>query len=54
VAAGVFADVEDACARVSLRPEVMEPDAGRGAAYEERYALYRELYPATVGLAHRL
>jgi xylulokinase len=54
VAAGVFADVEDACARVSLRPEVVEPDGGRGAAYEERYALYRELYPATVGLAHRL
>jgi xylulokinase len=54
VAAGVFANVGDACARVSLRPGVVEPDARRRAAYEERYALYRELYPATAALAHRL
>jgi xylulokinase len=54
VAAGVFADVGDACARVALRPEVVEPDPGRAAVYEERYALYRELYPATAAIAHRL
>jgi xylulokinase len=54
VAAGAFADVEDACARISLRPEVVEPDAGRGAVYDERYGLYRELYPATASIAHRL
>jgi xylulokinase len=54
VAAGVFTDVDDACARVALRPEVVEPDAARRAAYEERYAVFRELYPATASLAHRL
>jgi xylulokinase len=54
VAAGVFTDVADACSRVALRPEVVAPDAGRRAVYEERYALFRELYPATASLAHRL
>jgi xylulokinase len=54
VAASVFTSVEEACARVRLRPGVVEPDPARGAVYEERYRLYRELYPATAGLAHRL
>jgi xylulokinase len=54
VAAGVFRDVDDACSRITLRSEVTKPDAKRAAVYERQYALYRELYPATAELAHRL
>ncbi|HXM58114.1 MAG TPA: xylulokinase [Candidatus Dormibacteraeota bacterium] len=54
VAAGAFRDVDDASRRVELQPEVIEPDAARAAVYERQYALYRELYPATAELAHRL
>ncbi|HEY4024986.1 MAG TPA: FGGY-family carbohydrate kinase, partial [Candidatus Dormibacteraeota bacterium] len=54
VAAGVFDDVADACSRITLRAEVVEPDPARAAVYERQYGLYRELYPATAGLAHRL
>ena len=32
----------------------IEPDARASALYDERYALYRELYPATRDLTHRL
>jgi xylulokinase len=31
-----------------------EPDTARAACYEERYALYREVYPAVRGILHRL
>jgi xylulokinase len=54
VAAGVFGDVDDACSRIELLPELTEPDASRSAVYERQYGLYRELYPATAALAHRL
>ncbi|HLH67787.1 MAG TPA: xylulokinase [Candidatus Dormibacteraeota bacterium] len=54
VAAGVYRDLTEACARVALRPEVVEPDPARVAAYEQLHQLYRELYPATAGIAHRL
>jgi xylulokinase len=33
---------------------VVEPDAGRAAVYERRYATYRELYRATADLVHEL
>lgn len=32
----------------------VEPDASLAAGYDELYALYRELYPATVAVAHAL
>ncbi|HZV51912.1 MAG TPA: xylulokinase [Candidatus Dormibacteraeota bacterium] len=54
VAAGVYRDLGEACSLVALRPEVVEPDPARVAAYERLHGLYRELYPATAGLAHRL
>jgi xylulokinase len=31
-----------------------EPDAARAARYEERYALYREVYPTLKGIHHRM
>ena len=54
VTAGVFADVEEACAGISLRPDSNEPDAGRTRLYDDYYAAYRELYPATAPTMHSL
>jgi xylulokinase len=54
VAAGAFASVDDACARIELLPERTDPDPSRARVYEEAYARYRTLYPATADLAHQL
>ena len=54
VAAGVFASVEEACAGITLRPDVCEPDRDRQRLYEQHYATYRELYPATRQAMHDL
>jgi xylulokinase len=54
VAAGVFENVDDACARVSLRPGACEPTAAQARLYEDYYAAYRELYPATMSAMHAL
>jgi xylulokinase len=54
VAAGVFGSVEEACAVSTLRPEVEEPDAERVRTYDEHYAIYREAYPATAAIMHKL
>jgi len=34
--------------------ETIEPDEKLRPAYEERYAIYRELYPRLKEVAHRL
>jgi xylulokinase len=54
VAAGAFADVEEASAQVRLRAEVTEPDAARAALYDELYAVYRSLYGALRDQMHEL
>ncbi|HXN91147.1 MAG TPA: xylulokinase [Candidatus Sulfotelmatobacter sp.] len=54
VAAGVFESVEEACAGITVRPEVEEPDAERARLYDEYYAMYRDAYPATVATMHNL
>jgi xylulokinase len=54
VAAGAFADVEEASAQVRLRAEVTEPDAGRARVYDELYAVFRSLYPALREQMHEL
>jgi xylulokinase len=54
VAAGVYADAEEAMARVRVRDEVTEPDAGRAARYDELYGVYASLYPAARDAMHRL
>ena len=33
---------------------VIDPDESSTATYDERYAQYRELYPATAGIVHAL
>jgi xylulokinase len=54
VAAGAFADVNDAAARVRLREEVTEPDPERARRYEELYGVYASLYPALRDAMHAL
>jgi xylulokinase len=54
VTAGVFKNVEDACAGISLRPEICEPETSRTRLYDAYYAAYRELYPATASTMHAL
>jgi xylulokinase len=39
---------------VRLRDEITEPDPERTRIYEERYVVYRSLYPATREAMHRL
>jgi xylulokinase len=52
VAAGAFADVEEASGRVRLREEVTEPDPERARRYDERYGIYASLYPALRDAMH--
>ena len=54
VTAGVFENVEEACAGISLRPDVCEPETNRARLYDDYYAAYRELYPATASTMHTL
>jgi xylulokinase len=54
VAAGAFADVGDAAARVRLREEVTEPDPERARRYAELYGVYASLYPALRDAMHAL
>jgi xylulokinase len=54
LAAGVYAEPAEAEAVVRLRDEAAEPDADRARRYEELYASYRALYPATREIMHGL
>lgn len=54
VAAGVWRDVAAACAVVRLRDATDSPDAARSRIYDEYYAVYQSLYPATRAAMHRL
>jgi xylulokinase len=54
VAAGAFADVNDAAARVRLREQVTEPDPERVRRYDELYGVYASLYPALRDAMHAL
>ena len=54
VAAGTFADVDEAATVVQTREHVTQPAPDRVAAYEEGYAVYRSLYGALREPMHRL
>jgi xylulokinase len=54
VAAGVFADVDDASSRVRLRADVTDPDDDRAHRYDELYSVYRSLYSALREQMHDL
>jgi xylulokinase len=53
VAAGVFADVADACRSVGVS-RVVEPDPPLARVYEDAYAAYRDLYGPLKSSMHRL
>jgi len=46
VAAGVWPSLDAAAAQRACSARRVEPDPGRAAAYQERYAIYRQVYPA--------
>lgn len=54
IAAGVYSDVEQACAGITLRPDANEPDPASASIYEDYYPAYRDLYPANVSAMHKL
>lgn len=54
VAAGVYPDVQSACAGITVRPDADEPDPATVSIYEDYYAAYHALYPATASAMHRL
>jgi xylulokinase len=54
VAAGLFADVNEAGSRVRLRDEVTEPDPERARRYDELHAVYASLYGTLRGPMHEL
>ena len=52
--AGHFSSAAQAAEEMLHLEQRFDPDPARAARYEERYALYREVYPALVGLHHRM
>jgi xylulokinase len=54
IGVGLFRDEEDAYARVSRPGTTYHPDPERAAKYERWFAIYRDLYPATRELSHRI
>jgi xylulokinase len=54
VASGTYGSVEEACAGITLRPEIEEPEPGRSRLYDEIYVMYRDAYPATAATMHKL
>ena len=49
VACGVYKDVESAAAAITQIVETVEPDPALTALYQERYAKWKEYYPALKG-----
>ena len=54
VASGVYTDVAEATAQISLRPDICEPNPSAARRYMDYYAAYRDLYPATRSAMHSL
>nr|MBA2556594.1 xylulokinase [Chloroflexota bacterium] len=54
VGAGVYDDVMAASETIQLRAGAQQPDPERASRYDEVFALYRTLYPATVETMHAL
>ena len=53
-AAGVYSSVAEGVEETVRTAEVYEPDTARVTKYNDRFATYREIYPALRGLGARL
>jgi len=53
-AAGIIDDAKRYASAAAKVVSVKEPNRERNAAFEERFALYREVYPAVKSINHRL
>ena len=51
---GLYADEEDAFQRVGRPGTIYTPDPERAARYRKWFTIYRDLYPATADINHRL
>ncbi len=54
VACGVYKDVEEACRALIRTTDSVEPDPETAARYEEKYQVFRKLYPALKDLFPQL
>jgi len=54
VGAGLFADAAQSAGAMLRLERRFEPDVRRAARYEERYQLYREVYPTLKGIQERM
>ena len=54
VAVGEYSSLEEGVARTIRVKDTYEPDPQEARQYEERYALYREIYPTLKDLMHRI
>ena len=54
VACGVYKDVEEACKALIRTTDTVEPDPEIAARYEEKYQVFRKLYPALKDLFPQL
>lgn len=53
-AVGVYSSVEEGVERTVAAGDTYRPDPQRRRAYAERFALYREVYPALAEIHHRM
>ena len=51
---GLFDTVESACSAFVKLTEMIEPDTGRAALYDQKYEKFREIYPAAKDLFKKL
>lgn len=54
VGAGIYPDVTGAAARIFKPVRTFQPDPERRALYDQRYAVYRTVYPAVAPISYRL
>ena len=54
VGAGVFPDARQAIERIIKFEKRIEPQPENASAYQNKFELYRDIYPAVKGIFHRL
>ncbi|MBI4560222.1 MAG: hypothetical protein HY706_21735 [Candidatus Hydrogenedentes bacterium] len=53
-AAGLISDLKEFSGRAVKVARVFEPDAKRHEAFEQRFGIYRDIYPAMKSICHRI